>query len=332
MKLNLFPQNLDYLKHLLYEPISKSLSCKTRVGNLFGIEIENELTSKTLTPDFVQHLKNFKWRQEADGSLRGVGYEFISPPSTKEMLLLFFKDLKPKLKGLRWSFSRRTSSHIHVNVADMTYHQLCKFVCLYWMTEGLLFESVTNVRKDNTFCISKSLESKEILKNMLSSPMLGDDVGEEDNQKYASLNFHPLRRFGTVECRIFHSTFGADMFDFWLSHLEDLKNFAMKKGTLTELKQLFIDLSPASFAKAIFSKSVFTRHVINCEKDNFDLEESLRRGFDFARSILNYGEVFKGLEDTFQEIEKKASEMKQKNKIYVEENAINDDWLDELFA
>jgi Putative amidoligase enzyme len=301
-----YPKDLPYLKNVCNAVLSDVLTCRTLNGNLFGVEIENELTSREMSPDFLKLLEDYGWARTADGSLRGNGYEFISPPSSKTELLDFFKKMTPVAKKLRWSYSRRTSVHIHINVADLTFEQLYSFIALYYIFEGLLYETTQEVRKDNTFCVSRSMESKAMLLYLLQNKELLENLPKDEGEmKYASLNIHPLRRFGTVECRIFHTTFDYKDFKLWLDFFNALKVFVMKPCTLTDVKQLFIDLAPEEFTRAILGKETGDALLQFCEAPK--ARNLLREGFSYTRSLLNLDKVFKALRQELK-IEQKRQE------------------------
>jgi len=327
-----FPKDQGYLSSLLEDKISVFSEAPCKKGLLFGVEIENEafgLDEPRLPAQIRAMFANGNWKIITDNSLRGNGYEFVSPPKKKKDITDFLQEGYETTKLVKWSNSRRTSVHIHTNVADLTVEQLLIFLSVYWIFEPLLFLTTDKVRKDNTFCVSGSVESRNILEQMLVEQNLLNNMPDEEEQKYASLNLYPLRRFGTVECRIFHSTFDPNEFNFWLSHLEALYNFSLKKQTLTDVKKLFMDLTPLQFSKTILGEELVKKYQSLCKKDDVDLDNLVRDGYMFSRPILSLGSVLKDLRADFFTIKEAGRVKAQEAQEFARKHAIDDNWLDQ---
>jgi hypothetical protein len=96
-----------------------------------------------------------------DSSLRNNGREFITVPGTLLNQLDWFDKIHSKIEYIIGDkpdttayppHSERTSTHVHVNVLNLTMSKLAQFVRLYILFEPYFFSKVEPSRKDNIYC------------------------------------------------------------------------------------------------------------------------------------------------------------------------------------
>jgi hypothetical protein len=180
-------------------------------GFLAGVECEIEAVRGLR--DEVEH-----FRVEHDGSLRNNGFEYISEPMTRDMLVPQFKRLHASIMYTDKSvaFSPRTSTHVHVNCRTLTTEQLKTLMLLYALFEEVFFAMVDPVRRNNIHCVPLTetylpgryrQEMRQIIKNW---------------HKYTAFNLLPIMSQGTVEFRHLQGTDDAELLDEWLTCIQNL--------------------------------------------------------------------------------------------------------------
>jgi hypothetical protein len=156
---------------------------------------------------------------EEDHSLRGSAKEFKTLPSTYEETLGLFTQLYKSISVGKDAFNERTSTHVHVNVRELTDVQVRELVLTYALLEPLFFHFVGETRKNSIFCVPLNYtylpsHYKRNLVEMLSKW-----------HKYTAFNLAPISSFGTVEFRHLFGTNDPKVFKEWLTTLKELFEF-----------------------------------------------------------------------------------------------------------
>jgi len=200
--------------------------------NLFssyvGIEVEVEAIKNEVnqTPAI--------WVSKEDGSLRNNGIEYVSYPTPSKKCPAIFSHLQEKLKENNTpSFSVRTSTHIHIDVTDMTIPQIQSFLLLYLCFEDVLFSIAGEERRENIFCVplvdTQYVERVSgIFTHSLSNYNFNKLLLSWD--KYTGINLKPISSFGTIEFRHLKGTDDVLLFKNWLSVILKLKKKAMENS------------------------------------------------------------------------------------------------------
>lgn len=204
-----------------------------------SIEIEAEFTDE---PN-LEKIDPF-WRLHKDGSLRGVGYEFISrTPVDKEKLVEKATELVHSSIFNKYSPSHRTSTHIHLNVQNWTLGKLKAFLLLYYLCEPVLTNWAGEHRVGNLFCLQLH-EAQEVEKaiSLVLKEKWGSLHGSFDNYKYSALNVASIARLGTVEFRQLRGTKDPVVISLWLDKINKLDRVADRyKGDLDLLWSKIIE-------------------------------------------------------------------------------------------
>lgn len=203
--------------------------------NRFGVEIE--LEGIYHNPGMLRD-----WRQEPDGSLRDAGREFIfKKPMTlgeSENALVKLRDtfegagIKPKATNL-------TSTHIHVDVRDLTVPQFLNFVALLMMVEEDLSAASGEDRKTNYFALSTS-ESDHRLRELIE---VTDDDSFKDfvrrqvrnDVRYCGINFNSIWAHGSLELRYLGGQADPRTVLPWLEFYSRVKDIARHDINFEEL-------------------------------------------------------------------------------------------------
>lgn len=185
----------------VYKPKSKSPPLHVPhplipIGSRVGVEVEVEDCPNP--PD----LSPF-WEMHHDGSLRnsGIEYVFSSPLAGAEIVKavhMFDHAMVATKPDLSW----RTSTHVHVDLRDMTVNQVKKLILAYLLFEDLLILCQGKHREDSNFCpaVSYAQFQLEVINGLLrSDPEVWHraSVGE----KYSAINLKAMVTHGTIEFR-----------------------------------------------------------------------------------------------------------------------------------
>lgn len=167
--------------------------------SLAGIEIELEGI-----PNPSESMRY--WEAKGDGSLRDNGVEYVcSSPWGGLDLYNAVVEVDTELHEKHPSESWRCSTHVHVDVRDLTIPQLKRMILAYVFYEKILFRCSGFHRYKNNFCVAVGYAQEMV--NILSShwDLKGSDfirniTGSWD--KYTALNILPINTFGSLEFRI----------------------------------------------------------------------------------------------------------------------------------
>lgn len=206
-------------------------------SSYFGVELEIEHN------DSSAFRKSKNWTIVSEGSISGYEAVLSRPMQGKDLYLaLMDADACFNSMGdLSEAFSERTSTHIHVNILDMTFTQLLNFICLGVLFEKVLFKYVAPHRSNNHFCwavgdcpaiIDRLLAVIKVYnKNALN---LGTKVSdalasnfEIHSAKYAGINLSSIDRYGSLEFRMHQGTSDITSIIRWINVLGTIKNYAM---------------------------------------------------------------------------------------------------------
>lgn len=172
-----------------------------------GVEIEVE--SDNVIPRLTGGTSD--WVEKMDGSLRGVSnreYVFKEPLGMEESfkaiddLSNFFRD-----ESVQVTDSVRASTHIHINVLDMSVEELRTFMTCWFILEEPTIDRLCGIgRKGNHFCLSaKDSELSSLNFNKMTRRGILHDV-PVNHLKYSATNFASVINIGSVEFRAMRTT------------------------------------------------------------------------------------------------------------------------------
>lgn len=221
-------------------------------NELFGIEVELEgaggITNAT------QELLSI-WDVHNDGSLRKLkpndeAIEYVTRvPGTMDETLHAVKVLttflnNPKLKVYD---SYRTSIHVHVNCMADTMMQVCNFITLCILFDELLTSQNGDHRIGNNFCLRSKDAEGQIIDLIKSIEMNGNIFGVSQNNRYSSINFASLNKFGTVEFRSLECTIDPLRIVHWVRTIDHLKRASRTFENPQDVIRKFSQLSAQEY-------------------------------------------------------------------------------------
>ena len=161
-----------------------------------------------------------------DGSLKVSGWEFVTIPMRMRYLEVELTRIFSGL-GKETLVSSRCSTHVHMNVRDMTKEQLVNMVLLYAIFERGLYR-ISGDRWNSNFCVP-----------IHHNPNLLSVVLKNKNHltswywnKYTGLNLCPIwggdgsKTLGTVEFRQMHGSTDVKEIMTWCNIITSLKRYA----------------------------------------------------------------------------------------------------------
>lgn len=198
---------------------------------IFGLEIEAENIRAIGKAKYKSY-----WDVTGDNSLRNDGIEFVSKPLKSFQIEYAIDQLHDQLsKYPDPEFSPRTSTHVHMNVRDLTINQIFNLVLIYTSVENVLFNWVGHNRDKNIFCI-KLTDTDYVTKyqDLINYTV---DTTHYWN-KYTALNLKPMESKGTVELRHMYGTWDKEKILLWINFLSCIKTYARNKTTQDLYKEI----------------------------------------------------------------------------------------------
>jgi hypothetical protein len=232
-----------------------------------GIEVEVER---------AQHaaIQAVMWRATRDGSLRNDGIELLTHPLTSRTYPYAIAELESIFKKIpQLEFSHRCSIHVHMDVSERLVGEVFAMIAAYLCTENLFFNQVAPYRKGNSFCypLSDALFTQDFLLNEL-----------DNHFKYAALNPHHLRDFGTLEFRHHGGTKDMEELKQWIELILSLYRYGTRVN-YNRVKEAILALNTDStyseFVKDIFGEHAYLFRFLN-------LKQEMENGVTTAKVFL----------------------------------------------
>ncbi len=264
-----------------YEPLSKYkglLGTLPIVGGYTYIGLEVEL--EHIPRSDYKNLSESTWRVCDDGSLKDSGKEFVTIP-------IKFKYLEMELNRLFSGLSKplvstRCSTHVHINVREMTTEELGVFILLYSIFERAFYR-FSGDRWNSNFCIplfASPYYPKRLLKHLFNEKISPREF-EISWYKYLGFNVCPIIGSdgsgvqGTVEFRHMEGTTDPKYIINWINLIVSLK-LASKRFNLETMKGILLTMNADSsyisltqsifgeFANLLLQQPTFKRDIESC--------------------------------------------------------------------
>lgn len=209
-------------------------------GDPVGVEVEIENNSSSR----VDRLSN--WNVVGEGSINGFE-AVLSQPMGGLHLVQALQELEDALseRTQEQMFSEMTSTHIHINVTDLTADELFSFITLAIMFEPVLYNYVAPHRNKNHFCLPMS-DADDVLVRLAQVVMAhrrGDlsrghfSTRFSMNQcKYAGINLSSIARYGSLEFRMHQGTSRTTDIIRWVNILLTLKEHSRGRSPVNILE------------------------------------------------------------------------------------------------
>lgn len=221
----------------------------------YGIEVELEGKNFVHPPESV----NEYWGMHKDGSLRikapgdcAIEYVTHQPfplPSIERAITALFNYLTAPNVLVYDSY--RTSIHVHVNFATETFRTIYNFMTLSLIFDELLVSQNGEHRIGNNFCL-RAKDALGQLQSLITSIDNGNNFFDvPPNDRYSSINFASLMKFGSVEFRSLECTTHEGRLLHWIGTLAQMKKNSKTYTNPVGVIQQFSMLGPKNFLNTV---------------------------------------------------------------------------------
>ena len=246
--------------------------------HLAGVEIELENLA-------IDHPSFRYWTAKSDGSLRNHGMEFVcSHPWGGVDLYNAAVEIDGFLFGNNPEDTWRCSTHVHIDVRDMTAAQVKKMILAYVFFERVLFKCSGWHRYKNNFCVALGFAQGQLedLGNWWADSdavFLNNLTGRWD--KYTAINFLPMSHFGSIEFRLGEAKWHKGQLIRLTNRFLSLKEVAMANSELTD--EAFVEMLSQASPADIIRKGI--------PKGLGNIQEDLEVGFKLCHDILSLAKL-----------------------------------------
>lgn len=251
---------------------------KNVADEVVGIEIENEW--KDLLGKDWPRVRN--WHHEEDHSLRYNGMEYVSTPLKSSVYAKHVQELCAALQKLpQPTNSIRTSIHVHTDVSQWNFIQILTFACTYWILEDYVSHFAGSDRMGNLFCLrlKDTCIVQTGIKQIVRRFGLQDATLINHNNRYSSLNFASLQKFGTLEFRLMRGTLDAEEINTWVAMILQMQRFSRQFKNPKHLLEVFLkDYAAKDFPQIVLGEKVNAAFQKAFNMSGSILEKSIREG------------------------------------------------------
>lgn len=252
-------------------------------ADMFGVEVE--LEGKNIANPTAEVLQY--WTPHNDASLRklspgdeAIEYVFSAPYNLditdKALNTLCTFLTRP---GCKVYESYRTSIHVHVNFGRETFKTIYNFMTLSLLLDELLVSQNGEHRIGNNFC----LRSKDAIGQLIAITNSIENGKEffnfQEHERYSSINFASLMKFGTIEFRSLECTVHHGRIMQWIGTLQQMKVKARTFKDPTDIIRLYSVMGPTEFLNHILGPYAFKYQKVP------DFENMLHNGMRLAQDL-----------------------------------------------
>lgn len=231
------------------------LRSPTMTGPRLGVEMELEEVRTVRALEEMYPSIGLK----RDGSLRGErAFELVSiAPAELKPTLDLWRGVMNLLDTAPPRRSVRCSTHVHLNVMDMTIDQFFVLCALYGALEPWFIRMAGDTRAGNHFCLPWSVAPQNVKTvAALSKTKSLVDVNVRARLagcvKYSALNTLSATGLGTVEFRMGEAFDSFERFSAWLTSINALREAATSgKLSLDDVIHITMDDPPAMAARVL---------------------------------------------------------------------------------
>lgn len=250
-----------------------------------GLEIETE-------GENLQPIMDDVWCTEDDGSLRGrfpsQRSEYVLRKPVKIRLLdKTLKHLKNFQEEAEIKFSFRCSSHVHINVGDMTHPEFLAYLYLVVLLESPLMSLCGEERKGNRFClrVTDAEGYMNSLRSLFSNGPSAIRLIHASSVRYSAINIAATAKYGSLEFRGMRGTMDEDILIPWCQTLFRLREVARKFGDPIAVHDDFVNMSNIAFAKKHLGKNA---HLFDLENTAKDIDKSFSLAIELPYAYKEY--------------------------------------------
>lgn len=264
-------------------PLHRILGKARPVPGDVGVEIE--LEGKLTFP------QDSFWTYKEEGSLRGGGEYVLAKPVSMNILPDALEILQKTLDSGKPKNSIRCSTHVHVNVSDLTTRQIWQFLLAYYLLEPLLMRTQPKKRWGNLFSLTMEYAESIYLDLMYDIRSEKPPFGtfNRDRNRYAALNLVAIHKFQSVEFRFLDAMTDTKLVHAWCKMFRQLVTRGSQISPLQLLK-MYDELTPQEFVSHFLgegSEMVFTHVARRAQDLNGLIHMNYDYVFEMAHTVVN---------------------------------------------
>jgi hypothetical protein len=233
-----------------------------RLVSDWSIGLEYEYEAVTNTPG-TRALIGAGWEAVGDGSLRDHGMEFrFREPLNGKTASDSMTKMHEWARKYGYRDSRRTSTHVHINMTHLTMDAVARILATYALMEPALFTLVEADRESNIYCVPFYRADKTDVEQLATIYAAYDGFKEQrttgawwrsqlnGGTKYSALNYRTLRQFGTLEFRQAGIMNRRDTFR-WVNTLLTLCHYGVDMPSTEEIISTYERMGAIDFCRAV---------------------------------------------------------------------------------
>jgi hypothetical protein len=175
--------------------------------------------------------------------------------------------------------SYRTSIHVHVNCCAETFRTVYNVITLSIILDELLTSQNGEHRIGNNFCL-RAKDAMGQVDALIASIESGRSFfNVSQNERYSSINFASLMKFGSIEFRSLECTTHQGRLMHWIGTLQQIKEKARTFKNPTEIIQQFSQLQPKQFLTDVLGPFAIKYQRVE------GMEQMLRSGIRIAQDF-----------------------------------------------
>ncbi len=156
------------------------------------------------------------WSVKTDCSIRGNGFEVVSPPISGEEGRRQLRVACAALTALGATVDRSCGTHVHHEVRDLSADALRRVARTWANNQGVIDGLVSASRRGRpTYCVGFDSSDADYVERAENPRRVG-------LTRYKALNFASLGRYGTLEVRQHQGTLSAAKIEAWLEFAQSL--------------------------------------------------------------------------------------------------------------
>lgn len=260
-----------------------------RVSNFFGTRTDLEEVGIEIEAEFEEGgeiwFGDRTWRAENDGSLRGRSIEYVlQTPINRNDVVRSIDTIKKALSRskIKIANSLRAGVHVHVNVNDLNFDNLLKFIVCYFVLEIPLVEWCGPNRVGNQFCL-RACDAEFLVDEIIRAYRNNDYfLFDNNNIRYSALNLMALPKYGSLEFRALQTDTKLERIAPWVEILLRIKDFSQEIREIESLFTEFSEKTPIEWTKEVVGEDMFQTFF----KDQPNLEQDLMTGMRIAQDII----------------------------------------------
>lgn len=258
-----------------------------------GVEFEYEGLDSGVVHGSLDNIKSKHLNVVNDYSLKISGCEILFKKAKNGTHIIEAMDelnkllayMKKTTSHAPYIDGNRCSTHIHINITDLSLDELYRFLLFAYFCEGALMDTCAGDRRNNVFTIG--IDKLDDYKVVLGAVQKGSLQFTKDHGKYRAIGLNSMYSIGSLEFRMFNATTDTDQVLDWINFIQEIKHIAVKNENIMDAIIGVMNSSPDDVMKSLFSRQITLS------------EESRSYMWDFARDFYAQPAEFHALDHKF---------------------------------